>query len=183
MRYLIRDYKIVFRGLLSPSQWPADYCDLFTRVRNIRLIEFDTFKGDGRFSSVDKLKRNAYKLVDVAIDDRIKRVKEIQLRLSTEPLVFRRFEEEIKWSGVFFFVFFLLPFLLSEPILILFYFTNIGIIAPTAANFAGFPSFQPCQTIQLKQKDCKIDERRGCNVIVLQIRGHGRMGMTPSYTV
>lgn len=102
-RALIEEYKISFRGLLSPSQWPRDAPKIFARIRQMRLVEFDTYNqddtGGGRFSSVDQLKKSAYELVREATTDRKKRLKENPLRLSTEPLVFRRFKEEMKWSG------------------------------------------------------------------------------------
>lgn len=100
MRLLIKDYGIRFRGLLSPSQWPTGHPEIFTRVRQIRLIEFDKFQGDettDRGASVIDLKNCAYTLVGVAMADRKKRLKEFPLRMSTEHLVFRRFREEMKW--------------------------------------------------------------------------------------
>lgn len=103
MRELINQYGINFRGLLSPSQWPRGHPEIFTRVRQIRLVEFDEFKPDettDRGPLVNELKNCAYSLVGVAMADRKNRVKEPTLRMSTEPLVFRRFKEEMKWCEV-----------------------------------------------------------------------------------
>lgn len=103
MRKLMKEYGIRFRGLLSPSQWPAGHPEIFTRIRQIRLVEFDEFKPDGtsdRALLVTQLKHCAYVLVDVAVKDRKKHLREIPLRLSTEPLVFRRFKEEMKWCDI-----------------------------------------------------------------------------------
>ena len=100
MRLLIKQYGVHFKGLLSPSQWPRGHPEIFTRVRQIRLIEFDEFKPDentDRGPLVNELKNCAYTLVSVAMADRQKRANEFTLRMSTEPLVFRRFKEEMKW--------------------------------------------------------------------------------------
>jgi hypothetical protein len=102
MRVLIKQYKIRFRGLISPSQWPDGRPDIFSKIRQIRLIEFDTYRPDENTDNgrlVDKLKNCAWKLVSVAIEDRKEDTKEFALRMSTEPLVFRRFKEEMKWCA------------------------------------------------------------------------------------
>ena len=105
MRRLIEQHGIRFRGLLSPSQWPRGHPEIFTRVRQIRLIEFDEYKPDettNRGPLVNELKNCAYTLVGVGMADRKKRVNEPTLRMSTEPLVFRRFKEEVKWCETLF---------------------------------------------------------------------------------
>jgi hypothetical protein len=105
MRGLIEQYGIYFRGLLSPSQWPRGHSKIFTRVRQIRLIEFDEYKPDettDRGPLVNELKNCAYMLVSVAREDRKKRANESTLRMNTEPLVFRRFKEEMKWCETLF---------------------------------------------------------------------------------
>ena len=105
MRVLIKQHGIHFRGLLSPSQWPRGHSEIFARVRQIRLIEFDEFNPDettDRGCLANKLKNCAYALVRVAMTDRKNRANEFNLRLSTEPLVFRRFKEEMKWCETLF---------------------------------------------------------------------------------
>ncbi|KIW09896.1 hypothetical protein PV08_11997 [Exophiala spinifera] len=103
MRMLIDRYRIDFRGPLSPSQWPEGHPEIFNRVRQIRLIEFDEYRPDettDRGFSASQLKKCAYELFKVANTDRKKRANESDLRRSTEPLVFRRFREEMKWCQV-----------------------------------------------------------------------------------
>ena len=102
MRVLIKQYKIHFKGPLSPFQWPDDHPDIFTKVRQIRLKEFDTYKPDESTDngpSVEELKNCAWELVRIANLDRKNDTNELGLRMSTEPLVFKRFKKEMKWCA------------------------------------------------------------------------------------
>ncbi|OCL11766.1 hypothetical protein AOQ84DRAFT_361218 [Glonium stellatum] len=98
MRDLIREYDIEFKGPLTPSLWPKNYYDLFLRVREIGFTEFEKYQPDGETdrSLVDKMKRRAVELTRIAYGDRRGRVNEPTLRGNTEPLVFARFQAEVK---------------------------------------------------------------------------------------
>jgi hypothetical protein len=170
MRVLIKQYGIRFRGLLSPSQWPRGHSEIFTRVRQIRLIEFDEYKPDettDRGPMVNELKNCAFTLVSVAMADRKKRANEFTLRMSTEPLVFKRFKEEMKWCESF-------------SIKSVTSCADLSITAKLAANSSGYLNFRRCLAIRLKQAGCKDDVPRGRSASVLQIRGFGRMGINPT---
>jgi hypothetical protein len=99
MRNLIKEYGIEFRGLLTPSQWPKCYSNLFLRVRETGSTEFDKYQPDERTTRpfVDEMKRRAIELARVGDRDRRGRVNEPTLRGNTEPLVFARFGAEVKW--------------------------------------------------------------------------------------
>ena len=170
MRVLINQYKIHFKGLLSPSQWPDGHPDIFTKIRQIRLIEFDTYRPDENTDNcrlVDKLKNCAFKLVSVANEDRKEDTKEFALRMSTEPLVFKRFKEEMKWSAN--------P--LNDVIAPR---ANLSLSANAAANFSGYRNFRHYPAIPLKRIGCRGDVPRGRSVTVLQNLGFGRMGTRPT---
>ena len=170
MRVLISQYKIRFRGLLSPSQWPGGYPDIFTKIRQIRLKEFDTYETDEATDnrpSVDELKNCAWKLVKVAIKDRKKDTKEAGLRMSTEPLVFERFRTDMKWCVNIF------DDVVTSR-------ANLSLSASAAANFSGYLSFRHCQAIPLRQRGCRGDVLRGHSVIVRQNHGFGRIGIDPA---
>ena len=69
------------------------------------MIEFDEFKpleSTDRGPFLNELKNCACTLVNIAIADRKKRANEFDLRMSTEPLVFRRFKKEMKWCETVF---------------------------------------------------------------------------------
>jgi hypothetical protein len=101
MRDLIEEYKIVFRGPLIPSEWPPHLRKLFGGVRRAATAEYDKYTPNSAEKTpfVVKLKRRADKLVETAHLDRKYRVNEPTLRGSTEHLVFKRFEAEVKWCG------------------------------------------------------------------------------------
>ena len=169
MRALIKQYKIHFRGLLSPSQWPGGHPDVFTKIRQIRLKEFDTYQPDNTNDngiSVNDLKNCAWELVKVAIKDRKKETKELGLRMSTEPLVFKRFRKDMKWSAN----------LSSNAIASR---ADLSLLANAAASFSGYLSFRHCLAMQLRQRGCRGDVQKGRSVTVLHNRGFGRMGSNP----
>jgi hypothetical protein len=99
MRGLIEEYGIEFRGLLTPSQWPKNYSNLFLRVREAGFTEFDKYQPDEKTNRpfVDEMKRRAIELARVADRDRRGRVNEPTMRGNTEHLVFARFGAELKW--------------------------------------------------------------------------------------
>ena len=99
MRDLIKEYGIEFRGLLTPSQWPKSYSNLFLGFRETGSMEFDKYQPDKNNNDpfVDEMKRRAIELTRIAAKDRKNRDNELTLRGNTEPLVFARFGAEVKW--------------------------------------------------------------------------------------
>jgi hypothetical protein len=101
MRDLIKEYGIEFRGPLTPSQWPQNYYNLFLRVRETGFTEFEKYKPDAEIGrsiiKIEEMKQRAVDLTRIAYDDRRGRVNEPTLRGHTEPLVFARFQAEVKW--------------------------------------------------------------------------------------
>jgi hypothetical protein len=82
MRELIKEYGIEFRGLLTPSQWPLSYSNLFLCVREAGSTEFDKYQPDEKTNRpfVDEMKRRAIELARVGARDRRGRVNEPTLR-------------------------------------------------------------------------------------------------------
>jgi hypothetical protein len=101
-RELIDKHKIKFEGPVSPASWPEQNSAIFTSIRKIEDIKYNTYlgqiqantpEGTQRAKTVDKANR----LVSAAYDCRVIEANEFTWRSKTEFPLLARFEEDIEW--------------------------------------------------------------------------------------
>jgi hypothetical protein len=95
-RDLIEEYGIYFDGPIHKSSWPAQYADIFQKIKDISRSEFDD-RGTTHDERGPSLRSRASKLSKVAYSCRKRRENEATWRLHTEPLVVSRFGTEFVW--------------------------------------------------------------------------------------
>lgn len=101
-RVLIDTHKIKFEGPISPASWPEGNSAIFTSIRKIEDIKYNTYldqiqantpEGTKRVKTVNKASR----LVSAAYECRIIEANEFTWRSKTEFPLLDRFEEDIEW--------------------------------------------------------------------------------------
>ena len=98
-RRLIADYDIVFKGPVSPSQWPAHYVSLFQEIRSIGRLSYDEYSASDSetLSMIADQKKRVHELNTAAKSLRKHLANEMTWRLQTENFVFPRFQEDFHW--------------------------------------------------------------------------------------
>jgi hypothetical protein len=102
LRDEIERFNIEFMGPLLPSEWPAQYQKLFSKVQMLGATPWLLHKPENVGQDSDKANRwraqqKAYELMNNAKADRRDRVNESTLRGNAEPLVFERLRKAAKW--------------------------------------------------------------------------------------
>lgn len=93
----MKQYKIRF--LKYAVQWPREHRHIFEDIKQIGREQYSTYKPDENRDdlTVAQTRERVYGVVRAANKDYESRANEQTLRLHTEPLVFKRFESEVKW--------------------------------------------------------------------------------------
>lgn len=94
---LMRQYKIRF--LKYVTDWPEEHRHVFGIIKQIGRELYTTYKPneDRDDLTVAQTRKRVSKVVRAANRDYEIRPNEETLRIHTEPLVFKRFESEVKW--------------------------------------------------------------------------------------
>jgi len=94
---LLRQYKILF--LNYATTWPEEYREIFEDIKQIGREEYSTYRPNENRDdlTVAQTRERVHEVVKAANKDYKCRANEQTLRIHTEPLVFKRFESEVKW--------------------------------------------------------------------------------------
>lgn len=106
LKGLVNECNIKFEGPVPPRQWPSQYSYLFHVIRDIWANRYDDYKEriDIDQKTIRKQRNRVRDLCTNASRLRTDfRTNEDTWRALIEPLVFRRFDQEIVWSVPFIF--------------------------------------------------------------------------------
>ncbi|OQE08712.1 hypothetical protein PENFLA_c129G10443 [Penicillium flavigenum] len=100
-RELIDKHKIKFEGPVSPASWPEQNSAIFTSIRKIEDIKYNTYLGQIQANTPEGTQRaktvnKANRLVSAAYDCRVIEANEFTWRSKTEFPLLARFEEDIE---------------------------------------------------------------------------------------
>jgi hypothetical protein len=101
-RELIDRHKIKFEGPVSPNSWPEQNSAIFTTIRKIEDIKYNTYVSQIQANTPEGVKRmrtvnKAKCLVSAAYDCRLLEANEFTWRSRIEFPLLARFEEDIEW--------------------------------------------------------------------------------------
>lgn len=99
LRKLIKEYNINFDGILPPSEWPAQYAELFRKIYDIKNLAYEEYKPSERRTTlaVTEMKDRVAKLSRIARSCLLQDANEPTWRGLTESHIFSRFDAEVKW--------------------------------------------------------------------------------------
>jgi hypothetical protein len=96
---LIKEYNINFEGISPPSEWPAQYAEVFRIIYDIKNLAYEEYEPNGRRTTlaVAEMKDRVAKLNRIARSCLDQRENEATWRGLTEPQIVFRFDAEVKW--------------------------------------------------------------------------------------
>ena len=102
LRKLCKEYRIIFNGRRSPSEWPSAHADLFTTIGDLGNTQYGKYAKSKETGSPDVPWRartldRANRVVEIAEKCRREKRNEAGWRFALEPEILSRFAVEVAW--------------------------------------------------------------------------------------